>query len=679
VWFLIEPLPNAPNLGGPKVRRWMFLARAIPEVVPDVTYHESYLGMALDELSHLEYLPQRLPILLAAGFIGAAAISVGSLVLRGLGLSRSLTTLERLAVSYGLGASLLGVAILILGRFGFLAPWPIRIGLGLLTLAEVVCMFRDRWSQPGDLKSSKSQSVPSIWMSFGFAAVVGPFLVLMILGAMLPTIDFDAIEYHLQGPKEYFQTGRITFLTHNVYTSMPFNVEMLHLLSMVVLGDWWSGALAGQVLISFHAIAGTLLVGLTASRWGSPLAGWFAAVVYATTPWIYRLGVLPYVEGPLCDYHAALLWAGALGWTERETRSSARFWALAGLLAGGAMGCKYTALISAVIPFGLAALLDSIRRRSPKLVLVFALGWAALMTPWLAKNVIDTRNPVYPLGYNVFRGRHWDAAMDRKWANAHGPRPISAGLFWQSMVDVAGRSDWQSPLYLALGGWAFLRRGSWRFALVLAAYIAYLFSTWWLFTHRLDRFWLPLLPAAAVLAGLGADWTRRLTWRILIVPLFLIAILTNLSYSSTALTALNEWTADLRELRSSVPERLNPALAGIDAWLPPDAKILLVGQAAVFHVEHPVVYNTVFDDETFETIAKGHTASEVREGFKRLGITHVFVDWFEIDRYRSPANYGFTPFVTHEEFDRLVKAGVLGPPREIGDKRVLYEVISSPA
>ena len=71
----------------------------------------------------------------------------------------------------------------------------------------------------------------------------------MVLGAMLPTIDFDALEYHLQGPKEYFQAGRIAFLPHNVYTSMPFGVEMLHLLGMEVLGDWWWGGLVGQLLV----------------------------------------------------------------------------------------------------------------------------------------------------------------------------------------------------------------------------------------------------------------------------------------------------------------------------------------------------------------------------------------------------------------------------------------------
>ncbi len=40
--------------------------------------------------------------------------------------------------------------------------------------------------------------------------------------------------------------------------------------------------------------------------------------------------------------------------------------------------------------------------------------------------------------------------------------------------------------------------------------------TWWLLTHRLDRFWLPILPVLAVLAGLGADWIRRRGWTIVL-------------------------------------------------------------------------------------------------------------------------------------------------------------------
>ena len=84
----------------------------------------------------------------------------------------------------------------------------------------------------------------------------------MLLGSMLPAIDFDVLEYHLQGPKEYYQAGRISFLPHNVYTNMPFGVEMLHLLGMEVLGDWWWGGLVGQFLVaSTRAAAAVLIAG----------------------------------------------------------------------------------------------------------------------------------------------------------------------------------------------------------------------------------------------------------------------------------------------------------------------------------------------------------------------------------------------------------------------------------
>ena len=80
------------------------------------------------------------------------------------------------------------------------------------------------------------------------------------------------------------------------------------------------------------------------------------------------------------------------------------------------------------------------------------LGWAVVIGPWLAKNVVDTGNPVYPLGYRVFGGRHWDAAREAKWSAAHGPQADLAPALWStSVVDVAGRSDWQSPLYVAPG------------------------------------------------------------------------------------------------------------------------------------------------------------------------------------------------------------------------------------
>src|SRR5262249_37764619 len=153
---------------------------------------------------------------------------------------------------------------------------------------------------------------------------------------------------------------------------------------------------------------------------------------------------------------------------------------------------KYTGLVSAVVPFGLLADADSWRHRSARPLLAFGLGWAIVMGPWLIKNLNDTGDPVYPLGYRVFHGRRWDEAMQAKWQAVHGPKEATWKELAGSIVDVAGRSDWQSALYVALAPLALLRPGSRRMSATLWAFASYLFLTWWLITHRLDRFWLPM-------------------------------------------------------------------------------------------------------------------------------------------------------------------------------------------
>jgi hypothetical protein len=255
---------------------------------------------------------------------------------------------------------------------------------------------------------------------------------------------------------------------------------------------------------------------------------------------------------------------------------------------------------------------------------------------------------------------------------------VSASLLATYLVDVAGRSDFQSPLYVALAPLAFFRRGSRRLAWMLWGLVAYLFLTWWLLTHRVDRFWLPLLPPFAILAGLGADWSRSRGWSILLGVIMTVSLIMNLTYISTALAGLNEWTGDLMFLRRDIPRRWNTAMFRLDTELPSDARPLLVGQAAVFHLNHVVNYNTVFNPENIEVLASGKSDQEFRATLHRRGITHIYVDWTEIQRHRKLGGYGFTDFVQPERFSRWVAAGVLEPPRYLGTDQELYTIRSDP-
>lgn len=682
-WFLVVPLPNVPNI---VIRRGMLLLKTFPEIVPDTTFRDSLLGRGLSELSHVENLPQRIPIVLAAALIVGAAIGAGDAVIGLLGLRRRLRWPVWIALSLGLGAAILGVLTLLAGRMAWLDPWTFRIGLaGLAGLVFLRIGSRTRSvEEPAAGPSALASDLPisagaepieprrTDRLAWLFGLLMVPFVVITLLGSMLPATDFDVLEYHLEGPKEYFQAGRIRFLPHNVYTNMPFDVEMLHLLGMEVMGDWWWGALSGQLLVALFGPAAAVLIYATAAR-ASPRAGWLAALIYLSTPWIYRLGVIAYVEGPLCFYHAALVWAW-FGRSSAPGQELTRSWLLIGLLAGAAMGCKYTALISAVVPFGLLAGADCWRNRTTRPLLAFGLGWGLIIGPWLVKNLIDTGDPVYPLGYRLFHGRGWDEAMQAKWHAAHGPRSYTWKELAASIVDVAGRSDWQSPLYAALAPLALLRAGSRRMSRAIWAYAVYLFLTWWLFTHRLDRFWLPILPALAVLAGLGAEWIRHRAWTVVLAGILAVTLITNLAYDSSALAGLNEWTGDLPFLRRDLPERLNRPLASLDERLPPDARVLLVGQAAVFHVTRPILYNTVFNAETIEELAKGKDSASFRRALLERKITHIYVDWKEIQRHRQPGGYGFTDYVTPERFARWVAEGILDRPLACGPEQELYRI-----
>lgn len=683
-WLMVVPLPSieaqrldaqarAEATGDPSGVTLQSLRRAYFLLAAD-----EHLARAVADLTDPEHLGQRLPIVLTALLIAGAAVSLGDGMLRLLGLIRRLPALARWPLAFVSGATLLAALTLGLGRAGGLEPWPVRIGLGGLLLVGVVFWVRDLLRRPPNLSRSPSRSFPL--GPIALAVILAPVLTLMALGAMQPTIEYDALEYHLQGPKEAYQTGRIAFLSHNVYTSMPSAVEMLHLLGMLVLDDWWLGALVGQLLIAAFAPMTAALIAATAWRWASGRSAWVAALVYLTTPWVFRLATFPFVEGPLCSYHAALVFMAAMAWTipREETDRSSPCWLFVGLLAGGAMACKYPGLVSAVVPFGLVAMGDAWRRRSWRLPVAFGLGVMVAVGPWLARNVVDTGNPVYPLAYGVFGGSEWDADLDTRWQNAHGPRPITTSAIMSSVFDVFGRSDWHSPLYALLVPLALLRRVPRGLVLALSAYLLYLFSTWFLLTHRLDRFWLPLLPAAAVLAGFGADWTRTRPWPTWLAVLLGLVTATNLVFLTTPLCGPTEWMADLNRLRREAMESATPALARLDAALPDGSTTLVIGQAGVFSIDHSILYNTVFNRERLAEIIAGRSPAEIADELRRQGITHVYVDWSEIERHRKPGGYGFSPVVTRTLFEDLVSSRVLTPPVPMGPNHLLYRVVGLP-
>jgi hypothetical protein len=76
------------------------------------------------------------------------------------------------------------------------------------------------------------------------------------------------------------------------------------------------------------------------------------------------------------------------------------------------------------------------------------------------------------------------------------------------------------------------------------------------------------------------------------------------------------------------------------------SQALVVGDAAVFNLRVAVLYNTCFDDCVFESIFRNRSEQQRRSALAARKISHIYIDWGELGRYRQPGNYGYSDYVT---------------------------------
>lgn len=683
-WFYSFTLPNNPA----------FDRLDILQQVPDLLLACLFPQQTADRGWHV--VSERIPIAGAALGIGLAALCLGRLALRLLGVCQLHSTAGRFALAGGLGLSLLSLLTLAAGLAGSLSPTLFLSAGGLLLASEGLLTALDlrRCSSPENARhAAPLPKADRITLICALACI--PYLLVMLSGALLPSLDFDVNEYHLEGPKEYFLAGRITYLPHNVYTSFPFLTEMLTLTGMVCLGDWYQGALVGKtVLMLFAPITAAGIMAFVGQMAG-PRAAWLGALIYLSTPWTYRISIIAYTEGAMCAYVMLTLLAVDTAW-RASGRYQTRCWLLVGLLAGSAASTKYPGVVFVIIPAGLAWLclqrqsVDAFRRTTAGYSLSGLISGVLLaFGPWLLKNAFETGNPVFPLAGSILGGADWDAELHAKFAAGHAapvelfgnPVALVTDLL-EKLVDVTARSDWQSSLVFALAPWAIFAQDR-RRVLAVAGYALLFFLMWLWLTHRIDRFWVPVQPVFCILAALGAEillqaWLKEirterfhvllaLAGGILLSMLVGLTLLYNLAFMTSELCGPNMYLTRYSTARQIVLS-FTPLIEQIEQT--PElqsGKVLLVGEAQVFDLTGQYDYNTVFDRSLFETLLadpqdpRPPSAKQFRsppELAQQLSsYTHVAVNWMELLRYRT--TYGYTDFVSPARLQALCELGLL--------------------
>jgi len=611
-----------------------------------------------------------------AAVIFLAGASVGSAVLKLMGIApRDAFVRVLFATAIGMGVS--SCATLALGMLGLLNGgvfWALTAAMLLAGYRSLAETLRDTVQH--------GRAWVSSWGLFEWTLALGgaALLVIGVVCARTPVLDYDALEYHLGGPAEHFAAGRVRFLSHNVYACFPAQVEMLNLQGMVLGGGKPVGMAAAiliQVMFGALAAAG---VGVIAARHVRREAGLPAAVFFLTCPLLIVTVLRCHITLARCFYHAVALLA-VMEWMfgREESEAGRRSWlVLGGLCCGLAVAVKYTALLMLCLPLGAAVLLVSwVRHKgwTQRLTAPAILAGCALLAvlPWFIKNLAATGNPVFPLLYGVFHAEGWSAQQAAKFAQAHAV-PSAARILPEIWRFLCGYSGTMSAGFVAPLGIIFIplllvgsfkadnaskTRGQARLnplpILLLVCCGAAMIVLWGLATHQIARF---LAPVLVVLCPLSAAGFCVASGGRVMGRLCRTVVLLGVVYAIYSCATVScKWGG----LGGSLLGEGLPELARRQEWsqmiaysdavewvndpgnVPRDARVMLVGEARTFYFDRPLLYSTVFNDHPIEEaleIPPDNLRGAVA-ALRETGANYVLINWGEIARLARTYSYTY--------------------------------------
>ena len=565
--------------------------------------------------------------------IAVAALGLGATVTDRLVAKRDvLGALVALAV----GLWLLAVLVLVAGSVSIA-----NIPLVSLTL---LC-----WFLPAPRKFVRDFQVSTDrtdrWAKLMVACVVLA-AVLNLAGALAPPFEYDELEYHLGALADYQHAGRIVFLPHNFYSNLPQLTEMLYLLATTMTSD-----IAAKILHWLFGLLGAVAVFGVARRLWSRAVGLTAAALFYCTPFVQDLGQTARIDLATAFFATLAFGALVIG-SEEENRNLV--W-LSALCAGAAVATKWTAIPVVLLP--LAILL--VFRREFRLLPAFGLLAMAVVAPWLVKNWLLAGDPVYPLFHQWFSNSHWTASQAAVFSEKHYPTFGwgTIGQFFSLLWNYSFVETGAVPLLLMTTPLVLLvtrfepavKRAGW---LVAGAY-----ASWFCFTFRPWRFLFPTFGMAAVTGAfamdkLGREAPARFAVR-LAVGTVVLASLATLALNDLADTenpehlppqmsflqyALGQVTRD--EFIARMGKGVLEPIVWMNENLPVGAKVLYVGESRVYYAKHPVLWSTAFDQHPLTAMSNGaKTEEELAAALRTRGITHVYINFAELDRLRRGYNY----------------------------------------
>ena len=620
----------------------------------------SALVVAVYYISHKPGDSQQLQALLRlaltlAGWVGSLSLAHG-LARRVAPSIGRLPLAQRLTLWIGLGLGVISLFTLALGAVGGL--WPIIPWMVIILAAPF--SITGLWSDVRDLLRSPVQGRSSRLLALFVGLTVG----MAFLSALTPPTAWDALVYHLTGPKLYIAAHHLVHDVDIPHLGFPQGAEMLFTWGMLL-----SGPQLAQLFHATFAILTLVLLGSISESF-APGRGWLAAALMAAVPSAMTIAGWAYVEWMTMFAGLASLTLIVRGIQGRRIEvsgsqidaadlrrpggsdtlgsgeSEAWGWSLAGFFSAQALSTKYTALglVAGILVFA------AWRLRPVRAVVVFAGSTVAFTIPYLLKSWILTGNPFYPF---FLSGVFWDS-LRQSWYSRAG---TGLSLFrlvvapWDATVwgidggFAIGHPSYAAtigPLLLVLIPFVLLAfrnprpRQPWLWAMLITSGAMYLFWLLGLASSRLllsTRLLYPAFPMLVGIAVMGFDSLGRVDWTGFSVR-FVISALMALVFGLTLVTSMLRFVAEepLDVIAGSQPyPSYYESRLGLYAWAMEGINLLPEGSRVVFLWEprsyacttRIVCEPDAIGDRWWHLRRLGLDASAIAARWRAEGVTHV--------------------------------------------------------
>ncbi|HTC22661.1 MAG TPA: glycosyltransferase family 39 protein, partial [bacterium] len=466
---------------------------------------------------------------------------------------------------------------------------------------------------------------------------------LALLQGVFPDVYFGALVYHLSTLEFWKDHHGIADFYTNLYSYYPFGGELYFF-----NGYFFGGSEAAKLLNVFAAG----LCGLGAAGWVAEETnrecGWLTWAMLLTLP-LVSATVWTTQNDVLLAFFLILFFYALTRWA-REKPSFA--WAAAaGLLGGAALTVKYTAALG--IFLGILTSLFMFRdllkgKRKGGWLLILSLE-ALSLAPWFIRNSAYTGDAFYPYLSSLFGGRPFPAENMGALMGDH-EAAWNGNFSWGNWIHQVLSGDLDkgiAPLLFGFIPFLFLkgdRKPVTRFLLVLGALWLVL---GFLASHQ-PRLMIPAFVTALTALGLVLGELKNSraasigAWAVLFFGLASLLSLGRLgvNYYHSDKVWLGEQTR--REYLEQAPQTTSYfGLAELTGkLLPPDSRLLVVGDARGLYYPRCFYTNSVFDEPILPKLAGEEKDGDgIARKLHEMGMDALVVSGEEGRRLYGPGSW----------------------------------------